>query len=196
MSRIKSLCVYCGSSTGADPAYRAAAEAMGTLLAREGITLVFGVGKVGLMGIVADAALRAGGRVHGVIPHALSGKEVLHPGLSEVEVVGSMHERKARMAELSDAFVALPGGLGTYEELFETWTWAQLGWHAKPVAILNVAGFYDRLVGFLGHVVDQGFVQETHRAMLLVDEDPGKLLDRLRAYVPPETPKWLGPDEN
>jgi uncharacterized protein (TIGR00730 family) len=195
MSEIKSLCVYCGSSVGADPAYREAAVEMGTLLAREGITLVFGGGKVGLMGTVADAALAAGGKVHGVIPHALSGKEVLHPGLTEVEIVGSMHERKARMAELSDGFVAMPGGLGTFEELFETWTWGQLGWHAKPVALLDVAGFYAPLAGFLDHVVAQGFVQDVHRRMLLVDRRPADLLARLRAYVPPETPKWLGPDE-
>lgn len=195
MPEIRSLCVYCGSSPGNDPAYAAAAAEMGRLLARRGITLVFGGGKVGLMGTVADAALAAGGRVHGVIPHALSGKEVLHPGLSEIEVVASMHERKARMAELSDAFVALPGGLGTYEELFETWTWGQLGWHAKPVALLDVNGFYAKLAGFLDHVVEQGFVKEIHRRMLLVESDPEALLARLGDYAPPEVPKWLGPKE-
>jgi uncharacterized protein (TIGR00730 family) len=195
MSRIRSLCVYCGSSPGVDPAYRDAAVALGTLLAQERITLVFGGGKVGLMGAVADAALAAGGRVHGIIPHALSGKEVKHSGLSEIEVVGSMHERKARMAEVSDAFVALPGGLGTFEELFETWTWAQLGWHDKPVALLDVAGFYAPLAGFLDHVVAQGFVKPIHRDMLLIDRDPANLLARLRDYVPPEVPKWLGPDQ-
>jgi uncharacterized protein (TIGR00730 family) len=195
MSEIRSLCVYCGSSPGNDPAYAATAAATGRLLAEQGITLVFGGGKVGLMGIVADAALAAGGRVHGIIPHALSGKEVLHPGLSEVEVVASMHERKARMAELSDAFVALPGGLGTYEELFETWTWGQLGWHRKPVALLDVNGFYGKLAAFLDHVVEEGFVRDIHRRMLLVDSDPRSLLGRLRDYVPPEVPKWLGPEE-
>lgn len=195
MSEIRSLCVYCGSSPGHDPAYAEAAAAMGRLLAEQGITLVFGGGKVGLMGIVADAALAAGGRVHGVIPHALSGKEVLHPGLTEVEVVPSMHRRKERMAELSDAFVALPGGLGTYEELFETWTWGQLGWHRKPVALLDVNGFYAKLAGFLDHVVEEGFVRDVHRRMLLVDSDPQALLGRLRDYVPPEVPKWLGPEE-
>ena len=195
MPEIRSVCVYCGSSPGTRPGYREAAEALGRTLARQGIRLVFGGGKVGLMGAVADAALAAGGEVHGIIPHALSGKEVKHLGLTEIEVVGSMHERKARMAEVSDAFVALPGGLGTFEELFETLTWHQLGWHGKPIGLLDIHGFYTGLKDFLDHVVAEGFVKEIHRGMLLDDRDPEALLDRMRAYVPPEVPKWLGPDE-
>jgi uncharacterized protein (TIGR00730 family) len=147
------------------------------------------------MGVVADAALEAGGRVIGVIPQALMKRELAHAGLSELVVTGSMHERKARMAELADAFVAMPGGLGTYEELFEIWTWGQLGWHHKPCGLLNAAGFYDKLVAFLDGATDDQFLKPEHRAMLVVDADPDRLLDRFAAYTPPVVTKWIGGDQ-
>jgi uncharacterized protein (TIGR00730 family) len=189
------VCVYCGANPGRDPAYADAARATGTTLARRGIGLVTGGGRVGLMGVVADAALAAGGEVDGIIPEALMRKELAHAGLTRLEVTASMHERKARMAELADAFVALPGGLGTFEELFEIWTWAQLGWHAKPCGVLNVAGYYDKLVGFVDHAAEEGFLRPQHRAMLIVEADPDRLLDRFECYVAPVVPKWIGRDE-
>lgn len=188
---LQSVCVYCGSSPGADPAFAVAAARVGRALAGGGRTLVYGGGRVGLMGTVADAALAAGGRVVGVIPRAIAHKEVAHPGLTELHVVGSMHERKALMAELSDAFVALPGGLGTLEELFETWTWGQLGMHAKPYGLLDAAGFYGPLLLFLDRLVDQRFVRPEHRALLHVSDDIDELLGRMGAAPPPPLPKWL-----
>ncbi|MGY2046578.1 LOG family protein [Methylobacterium sp. JK268] len=185
------LCVFCGSSDGALPHYREGAEALGRHLALSGVGLVYGGGKVGLMGAVADAALAAGGHVTGIMPRALVEKEIGHEGLSDLRVVASMHERKAMMADLADGFVALPGGLGTFEELFEVWTWAQLGYHRKPVALLNVGGFYDGLLAFLDEVVQQGFVRAPHRAMLLVGTTPEDLLARIRAYEPPNVVKWV-----
>ncbi|MDF2690092.1 MAG: Rossman fold protein family [Microvirga sp.] len=143
------------------------------------------------MGAVADAVLANGGRVIGVMPQALVDKEIAHTGLSDLRVVGSMHERKAMMAELSDGFIALPGGLGTFEELFEVWTWAQLGYHKKPCALLNVAGFYDKLADFLDDVVERGFVKSIHRAMLIVKDEPAVLIDAIRAYEPPKVEKWI-----
>ena len=143
------------------------------------------------MGVVADAALAAGGRVIGIIPQALMKKELAHAGLTELIVTTSMHERKAQMAERADAFVALPGGLGTFEELFEIWTWGQLGWHRKPCGVINVAGFYDGLIAFLDHAADAGFVRPVHRGMLLVDDDPARLLDRFAQYEAPAVPKWV-----
>ena len=193
--RIERVCVYCGANRGRDPAYARAAQAMGTTLARRGIGLVTGGGRVGLMGVIADAALAAGGQVVGVIPEALMNKELAHTGLSELVVTPSMHERKARMAELADGFVALPGGLGTYEELFEIWTWAQLGWHRKPCGLLNAAGFYDQLVAFLDGASDAQFRKPEHRAMLVVDTDPDRLLDRFSAYEAPTVAKWIGHDQ-
>jgi uncharacterized protein (TIGR00730 family) len=190
---MKRLCVFCGSSTGDAPAYAAAAHALGTTLARRGIGLVYGGASVGLMGAVADAALEAGGEVIGVMPEALAKKELAHAGLTDLRIVGSMHERKALMAELSAGFIALPGGLGTLEELFEVWTWAQLGYHAKPCALLNVAGFYDPLIAFLDGVVAHRFLKPAHRDMLVVAEDSDALLDRLAAYRPPDVGKWIGP---
>jgi uncharacterized protein (TIGR00730 family) len=192
---VNAVCVYCGSSPGSDPAYAAAARAVGRLLAESGRTLVYGGGHVGLMGTVADAALAAGGRVIGVIPRALEEKELAHDGLTELRVVGSMHERKAIMAALADAFLALPGGLGTLEELFETWTWSQLGLHAKPCGLLNVAGFFDPLLAFVDHMVEERFVGSDHRAMLFVGTDPGSLLHRMEADRPPPRPQWLHDDE-
>ena len=186
-----SICVFCGSSTGEHPAYRDAATALGRHLAERKIRLVYGGGAVGLMGIVADAALAAGGEVIGIIPESLKNAEVGHSGLTRLEVVDGMHARKARMAELSDAFIALPGGLGTLEELFEVWTWGQLGYHGKPLGLLEVNGFYEKLTGFLDHVVSEGFVRPHHRAMLQVDAKPDALLDALDAWEPVVQPKWV-----
>jgi uncharacterized protein (TIGR00730 family) len=189
--RLNRICVFCGSSPGNEPVHRETARAFGARLATRGIEVIYGGGSVGLMGAVADGALAAGGSVTGIIPRALWEREVGHAALSELEIVETMHHRKARMAERADAFVALPGGLGTMEELFEVWTWAQLGIHAKPCAVLNVDGFYDPLIGFLSHMAAQGFLREAHRSMLLVDTDADRLLDRLGAYVPPATEKWI-----
>jgi uncharacterized protein (TIGR00730 family) len=188
---VRRVCVFCGSSVGAQPAYAAGARALGRLLAERGVGLVYGGASVGLMGAVADAALAAGGDVVGVMPRALVDKEVAHAGLADLRVVDTMHARKALMAELADAFVALPGGLGTFEELFEVWTWAQLGLHRKPVALLDVAGFYGPLAAFLDAAVAERFVRPEHRGMLLVEEDPAALLDRLAAYRPPVVDKWI-----
>jgi len=185
------LCVFCGSSSGQDPVYLASARSLGEALAAHGIELVYGGASVGLMGAVADAALEKGGHVIGVMPQALVDKEIAHRSLSDLRVVGSMHERKALMAELSDGFVALPGGLGTFEELFEVWTWAQLGYHRKPCAILNAGGFYDKLTDFLDDVVERGFVKAIHRAMLIVEEEPASLIAAVRAYEPPKVDKWV-----
>jgi len=176
MTPALSLCVYCGSRTGADPAYASAAAAVGELIGRRGWRLVYGGGRAGLMGIVADAALAAGASVVGVIPSTLMERELGHPGLDELHVVETMHERKQMMAERSDAFLALPGGIGTFEELFEVWTWRQLGYHDKPVGLLNVGGYYDTLLDFLGITERQGFVQPAQRQLLQVDTDPAGLL--------------------
>jgi uncharacterized protein (TIGR00730 family) len=188
---MKSVCVFCGSSPGASPVYAEAAARLGRAAAGRGLTLVYGGGHVGLMGVAADAALAAGGRVIGVIPEALEAKELAHRGLTELRVVGSMHERKALMAELADGFIALPGGLGTFEELFEVWTWAQLGYHRKPCALLNAGGFYDKLTDFLDDVVERGFVKPIHRAMLIVGSEPPALIEAIRAYEPPKVDKWI-----
>jgi uncharacterized protein (TIGR00730 family) len=195
MTAIRRLAVFCGSSTGDAPAYAAAARDLGTTLARRGIGLVYGGASVGLMGTIADAAIAAGGEVIGVIPEALVRKEVAHGGPVDLRIVGSMHERKALMAELSDAFVALPGGIGTLEELFEVWTWAQLGYHAKPCALLNTEGFYDPLIAFLDDVVAHRFLKDAHRAMLIVADAPDDLLARLAAYEPPVVGKWLAGED-
>ena len=191
MVDVRSLCVFCGSSAGAKPAYRVAAERLGTVLAEQGVRLVYGGGHVGLMGTVADATLAAGGSVIGVIPQHMVDREVAHRGLTELRVVRSMHERKAMMAELSDGFVALPGGLGTLEELFEVWTWGQLGLHHKPYALLDVDGFFQPLLAFLDHQVAERFVRPQHRAMLVVETEPEQLLQRMRALEPIPLPKWL-----
>ena len=188
---MRAVCVFCGSSPGGNPAYVAAARAMGDEIAGRGLKLVYGGAKVGLMGAVADAALAAGGEVIGVLPKALMIKEIGHPGLSRLEVVSSMHERKARMAELSDGFIALPGGAGTLEEIFEIWTWGQLGFHGKPAGFLNVAGYYDKLAGFLDHTVGEAFVKPVHRDMLIFRDEPAALVAALEAYSPPKAEKWL-----
>lgn len=192
---MKSVCVFCGSSPGADPAYRAGATAMGQAIAQRGLALIYGGGAVGLMGVVADAALAAGGEVIGIIPESLQAKEVDHRGLTRLEVVDSMHTRKARMAELSDAFVAMPGGIGTLEEIFEVWTWAQLGIHAKPLGFLDIGGFYRGLTTFLDHATGQGFMRPAHRAMAMLETEPERLLDFLASYHPTAQPKWMTPAE-
>jgi hypothetical protein len=179
------ICVFCGSAAGDRPGYRAAAEAMGRAVASRGAGLVYGGGRVGLMGAVADGALAAGGEVVGVIPRTLMDRELGHRGLTSLRVVETMHERKALMAELSDAFVALPGGIGTLEELFEAWTWAGLGIHRKPVALLDVEGYWQPLVAMAERMVTEGFLPPHLRASLLVGDDPGAVLDGLAAYRPP-----------
>lgn len=189
--KLKSVCVFCGASPGARPIYRESAEALGRTLAERGLTLVYGGGAVGLMGVVADAALSAGGQVVGIIPQSLERAEIGHKGLTRLEVVDGMHARKARMAELADAFIALPGGLGTLEELFEVWTWGQLGYHAKPLGLLEVDGFYRRLGEFLDHLVEERFVRGMHRDMLQIDTDCNALLDRLDSWQPSVAPKWV-----
>lgn len=188
---MKAVCVYCGSNAGVREDYGVLARALGLEIARRGMALVYGGARVGLMGQVADAALAAGGRVVGIIPQSLVDKEIAHSGLTESHIVGSMHERKRMMADLSDGFVALPGGIGTLEEIFEMWTWAQLGYHAKPCALIDTARYWTGLAAFLDHQVQEGFVRAPHRDMLMVDDDPARLLDRMEAYEPPVVTKWI-----
>ncbi|MCA3191409.1 MULTISPECIES: TIGR00730 family Rossman fold protein [unclassified Cupriavidus] len=187
---MKSVCVYCGSSPGFRPEYAVAARALGQTMAEQGLALVYGGGKVGLMGIVADSVLAHGGTAIGVIPDALMQKEVGHRGLTELHVVRNMHERKQMMADRSDAFIAMPGGVGTFEELFETFTWAQLGYHDKPVGLLNVAGFYDGMLAFLNHAVGEGFLKQIHADMLHVSTSPQDLLGQLAAAPRVHVDKW------
>ena len=182
MSKL-SLCVYCGSRVGSKPAFEEAAHRVGTLIGKRGWQLIYGGGNAGLMGVVANAALAAGAPVVGVIPHSLMDRELGHVGLSELHVVDTMHQRKQLMAERSDAFLALPGGIGTFEELFEVWTWRQLGYHDKPVGLLNVGGYYDQLLSFLDVSVDDGFVAAPQRELLQVAADPAELLERLAAQA-------------
>ncbi|MEM5429091.1 TIGR00730 family Rossman fold protein [Cupriavidus oxalaticus] len=187
---MKSVCVYCGSSPGNRPEYAECARLLGRTLAERGLALVYGGGKVGLMGTVADAVLEHGGTVIGIIPEALMQKEVGHRGLTELHVVRNMHERKQMMADRADAFIAMPGGVGTFEELFETFTWLQLGYHDKPVGLLNVGGFYDGMLGFLGHAVQEGFLKQVHADLLHVADLPGALLDQLAAAPRVRVDKW------
>ena len=182
---LKSICVYCGSNTGADPAYAEAARAVGAALAQSGVRLVYGGGQVGLMGILADAAIDAGGDVLGVIPDFLHHKEIAHPRVSDMRIVTTMHERKMIMAEAADAFIAMPGGLGTLEELFEMWTWSQLGRHDKPLGLLNINGYWDQMLGFLDHMQGEGFVEARHRAMLACEDTPDALIEALKAAEHP-----------
>ena len=188
---IKSVCVYCGSSSGSRPAYVRAARELGGILAERNLRLVYGGGRVGLMGTIADAVLAAGGEVIGVIPQSLVAKEVAHQGLKDLRIVASMHERKALMAELSDAFIALPGGFGTLEELAEILTWAQLGLHRKPYGMLNIENFYDPLLAFFDHAVAENFVRQAHRDLVIADTDPARLLDSLASAHPPNLDKWI-----
>ncbi len=192
MKRITSLAVYCGSSPGLLPEYLEAATQLGRFLASENVRVIYGGGDVGLMGAVADGAIEAGGKVIGVIPKTLADKEVAHSGLTELYIVTSMHERKMKMAELSDAFIALPGGIGTLEEIFEVFTWTQLGFHTKPCAFLNVAGFFDSLIAFLDQVVEQRFLKPEHLDSLFVDDDQVSLLEKLNRYEPEKVEKWIG----
>ncbi|MFO0817612.1 MAG: TIGR00730 family Rossman fold protein [Pirellulales bacterium] len=184
------LCVYCGSHDGCLPQYAAMARRLGLLLAERGIGLVYGGGNVGLMGRVADAVLEQSGEVWGVIPRALQDKELAHAGATRMDVVESMHERKQQMADAADGFITLPGGIGTLEELFETFTWLQLGFHDKPVGILDVDGFYAPLLSFLEKLVEQGFLRRAHLDSLLVDDDPERLLDRMASFTPPQLGRW------
>lgn len=189
---MRSICVYCGSSAGNDRAYREAAQHLGATLAGRGIGVVYGGARVGLMGTLAEAALAAGGEVTGILPAALQERELAHPGLTRLEIVGSMHERKARMAALADGFIALPGGLGTLEELFEMLTWGQLGFHAKPCGALDVAGYYTPLLRFLDAGVEAGFIRPEYRALLLDAGTPELLLERMQGFRAPPTPRWAG----
>jgi uncharacterized protein (TIGR00730 family) len=188
---LQNICVYCGSNTGRRPDYAKAAQDLARELVQRNLGLVYGGSSVGIMGVLADAVINAGGRVIGVLPEALMRKELAHKNLSELHVVGSMHERKTMMVEKADAFIALPGGVGTFEEIFETWTWAQLGFHRKPCGLLNVAGYYNHLSRFLDHAVEEAFMQPAHRAMLAVESDPGVLIDRFASYEPPTVSKWI-----
>lgn len=188
---MQSVCVFCGSSRGEDPVYTQAARSLGNTLAEAKVRLVFGGGHVGLMGEISNAALAADGDVIGVIPKFLVERELAHGGLTDLRIVGSMHERKAMMSDLSEAFIALPGGTGTLEEFFEVLTWAQLGEHAKPCGLLNVAGYYDPLITVFDRMVETGFLSEANRALLLVEDDPDRLLERFDQYEPPSTAKWM-----
>ncbi len=189
---MQTVCVFCGSSSGGDPVYADAARRLGTVLVAHGLTLIYGGGHVGLMGVVADSVLAVGGKVVGVINRALVEKELAHTGLTELHVVETMHQRKALMAERADAFVALPGGFGTLDELFEILTWRQLGMHVKPIGLLNVAGYFDQLLGWIDHAVSARFVKQKHRELLLVADEPERLVEMLMSYrVPPGQEKWI-----
>lgn len=191
---MRSVCVFCGSSPGIRPEYAAAGRALAGELVSRGCRLVYGGAAAGLMATVADAALAAGGEVVGVMPQLLVDKEIAHRGLAELHITGSMHERKALMGELSDGFVALPGGYGTLDELAEVLTWSQLGLHTKPLGLLDVAGFFAPLTGFFDHAASEGFVRAEHRAIVLADEDPSRLLDAMTGWVPPAAGKWASAD--
>lgn len=190
MNTIQSVCIYCGSSPGNDPAFAAAATSFAGTMAARGLRLVYGGGSVGLMGVVADTVLNAGGQVIGIIPERLWNKEVGHRGLTALEVVPDMHTRKARMVDLADAFVALPGAFGTLDELFEVLTWQQIGYHQKPVGLLNVDGYFDHLLAFVQHSYEKGFLRKVHLDALVVDTDPARLLDRLAQVSLAEVDKW------
>lgn len=192
----KRICVFCGSSPGLLPDYLAAARELGAALVRHNLSLVYGGAHVGLMGEIANSVMQRGGEVIGVMPQSLIDREIAHRSLSELHVVQSMHERKALMAELADGFVALPGGFGTLEELFEIVTWGQLGLHRKPFGLLNVNQFFDQLIGFLDFAVGQQFIRPQHRQMILVDADPDRLLEHFAAYTPPNVSKWISREES
>ena len=192
---MKRLCVFAGSSSGSRIEYAAAARDLGRVLVRREVDLVYGGVRAGLMGVLADAVLAGGGHVTGVIPEALMVKEIAHDGLSDLRVVASMHERKAMMADLADGFIALPGGLGTLEELFEVLTWAQLGLHRKPCGLLNVRGYFDGLLSFVEHAIDERFVKAEYRSMVIVSDSPDALLDRFDRYAPPAVAKWIDATE-
>jgi uncharacterized protein (TIGR00730 family) len=188
------ICVFCGSNSGINPTYRTSAVAMGHLLAERGIELVYGGGNIGLMGILADTVLESGGRAVGVIPESLMAKEVGHAGLTELRIVKSMHERKALMADLSDGFIAMPGGFGTFEEFCEVVTWSQLGIHTKPCGLLNIEGYYDPLLELFDHAVREGFLHEDNRLLVLQERDPLRLVESLGRFRPPAVSKWINDD--
>jgi len=193
---MKRICVFCGSNAGARSEYAEAARALATVLAERKLGIVYGGGNVGLMGVLADAALARGGEVIGVIPQKLVDKEVAHRGVTELRIVETMHERKALMNDLSDAFLALPGGFGTLDEFFEVLTWSQLGFHGKPCALLNVAGYYDGMLAMLDHAVTERFLRPAHRELVIADTDPLRLLQRLSAFAPAPKGKWSDPKGN
>ena len=188
---MRSVCVFCGSNTGNDPAYAEAARSLGRTLAEANVRLVFGGGHVGLMGVVSNAVLDAGGEATGVIPHFLVERELAHADLSDLRIVGTMHERKAMMSDLSEGFIALPGGTGTLEEFFEVLTWAQLGEHRKPCGLLNVAGYYDPLIAIFDHMVSKDFLSASNRSLVLVETDAAALIKRFGEYVPPAKTRWM-----
>lgn len=192
---MKSICVYCGSSPGRIAAYSDAAKSLAAALVERNIRLVYGGASVGIMGMLADRIMALGGEVIGVIPEAIVKMEVAHDNLTELHVTGSMHERKMLMAELSDGFIALPGGIGTLEEIFEIWTWAQLGFHGKPCGLLNVAGYFDGLITFLDHASTEQFIKPKHRSMLIVEQQAEAMLDRFAGYLPPAVEHWVDRDE-
>lgn len=189
------ICVFCGSNPGLNPVFVETATELGAFLARENVELVYGGGRVGLMGAVADAVMRNGGKVIGVIPEPLATREVAHGGLTELIVVNSMHERKAKMAELADGFIALPGGFGTFEEFCEIVTWAQLGIHRKPCSLLNIAGFYDSLIALIRHSTEQKFIRPEHHSLVLIDDEIERLFKKMKNYQPPVLEKWLDKSE-
>ena len=195
MATINSVCVYCGSNSGRLEDYTSLAVLLADSLVNRNIKLVYGGASVGIMGRVADHVLKLGGEVIGVIPKALAHKEIVHSQLTELHITSSMHDRKMRMAELADGFIALPGGIGTLEELFEIWTWAQLGFHNKPCGLLNVAGYYDALIQFLDHVLAEQFVRQEHRDLLMVEQQPDVLLERYMAYQPPALKSWVSKED-
>lgn len=185
------ICVFCASNPGHNPAYLELARLLGRLIAERGQTVVFGGGRVGLMGALADAALAAGGEVIGVMPHALVQREAAHRGLTQLHIVDSMHERKAMLSELSDGFIAMPGGIGTLEELFEVWTWGHLGVHAKPIGLLDVANYWQSLMEFLDHMGSEGFMRPNTRELLLIDANASRLIERMTSYVAPRVTQWV-----
>lgn len=195
MTNLRRICVFCGSNPGARQEYGEAARALGEALVARGLGLVYGGAGVGIMGVIADAVMSRGGEAIGVIPEALVSRELAHPRLSELHVVATMHERKARMVDLADGFIALPGGFGTLDETFEVLTWAQLGMHTKPCGLLDVAGYFADLFRFLDHTVAEQFVRPEHRELVLLERDPAALLDAMAAYTPPALPKWIERDE-
>jgi uncharacterized protein (TIGR00730 family) len=192
---VKNICVFCGSAPGRRSAYARAARQLGASLAERDLGLVYGGGSIGLMGIVADAALAGGAKVVGVIPRALARREIAHHGLTRLEVVPSMHARKARMAKLSDAFVAMPGGIGTLEELFEVLTWGYLGIHSKPTGLLDVGGYWQPLIRLLDHAVEEGFLRPAHRKLVVVDRSPARLLERLARHRVPAASRWIDEEQ-
>ncbi len=192
---MKRICVFCGANTGKRDQYSTAAKDLAEELVSREIEIVYGGGRIGLMGVLAERAIELGGRVIGVIPESLATKEVAHDSVSELIVVGSMHERKAKMAQLSSGFISLPGGIGTIEETFEMLTWSQLGFHNKPCGIINVAGFYDKLIEFLNHISEEKFFMDIYRRMLIVETDPSALLERFEQYKPPQVKHWIAEDE-